>query len=154
MTRSKGSGVTRARPEPTSTEPFSWTGKHWKTVFHGFSTGFPRVFVRGYIIAHMPCHFLLPRYRESGKWKSLPLHLPVRPDLPEGRSGLPWQVWSKSRKTNLSRTRGRNEPNRGHTKLRAPWWKTGSWAWSCSCLVLPGDQRLAVSSLTSINVRP
>ena len=33
-------GVMKARPEPISTETFSWTGKQWKKVFHGFSTAF------------------------------------------------------------------------------------------------------------------
>src|ERR1035441_6087 len=124
MTRRKGFGVTRAQPEPTSTEPFSWTGKHWKTVFHGFSTAF---WTTAYCSAYTTS-FSFSRYRETGKWKTLLLHLPVRPDLPEGRSGLPWQGWGKSRKTALSRTRGRNESDRGHTELRAPQWKTGSLA--------------------------
>src|SRR5208282_5804272 len=123
MTRRKGSGVTRAQPDPTSIEPFSWTGKQWKKVFHAF----PRPFGRRRIVANIPCHFLFPRYRESGKWKTLPLHLPVRPDLPEGRSGLPWQVWSKSWKTKESRIQESKGSNVHHTKLLRPRGRRFPW---------------------------
>ena len=66
----------------------------WKSLwkhFHGFSTGFsdPRK-IRVFCM-----EIFIPRYRERGKWKTLPWHLPIRPDLlksvwPRGRP-----VWSE-----------------------------------------------------------
>ena len=52
----------------------------WKSLwkhFHGFSTGFsdPRK-IRVFCM-----EIFIPRYRERGKWKTLPWHLLIRPDL-------------------------------------------------------------------------
>jgi hypothetical protein len=95
MTRRKGSGVMRIRTRPSSTRHahfppgfprcFPWNSVEnvVEKCVHRFSTGFPRLFGTGNIIANMPGQILFPRYRCRGKWKmeTLLLHLPVRPDL-------------------------------------------------------------------------
>jgi hypothetical protein len=64
-----------------------------------------------------------------------PLHLPVRPDLPEGRSGLPWQVWSKCRKAKESRMQENKGTFVTNPKLCSPWRSCGCWVDCASWLI-------------------